>query len=106
MRNFLLVTSAVLVIAEPAAAKDGSFYTGLELGLTFPKKPTSEVFVDYTTTNDTFPDEGGTLPPSIPAGPGDFTSVNPIAFKVKRGWDSDIIGGYDFGLVRLQCEIG
>src|SRR5258708_9106804 len=75
MRKYLLLTSAVLLIAEPAAAKDGSFYTGLEFGLTFPKKPPSEVFVDYTTTNKTLPDEGATLPPSIQPWPEHFTHI-------------------------------
>ncbi|HET6942138.1 MAG TPA: hypothetical protein VFH89_08255 [Sphingomicrobium sp.] len=106
MRRHLLFTSAVLVISAPAAARDGSFYTGVELGVTFPRDPSGDVFVDYTTTNTNFPNNGGTLPPGIPAGPVGFTSAEPFDFNVKTGWDGDFIAGYDFGLIRLEGELG
>ena len=39
MRRYLFATTALLMFATPAAAKDGSWYGGFELGITFPKDP-------------------------------------------------------------------
>src|SRR5690349_8960138 len=106
MRKYLLATSALLMFAAPAAAKDGSFYAGLEAGITFPKDPNGSAFVDYTTTNDTVP-PGGTLPPGFvfPPGPADISQFSgPFDFNVKTGWDADFIAGYDFGMFRLEGE--
>src|SRR5512142_1575253 len=105
MRKYLLATVACLTIASPAVAKDGSGYVGFELGALFPHDPSGKAFVDFTTTNATVP-PGGTLPAGIPAGPADFTVSNPFNFNTKTGWDGDIIGGYDFGMFRLEGELG
>src|SRR3954469_11329628 len=73
MRNYYLATTALLMFAAPAAAKDGSWYAGLDAGVLFPKSPSGgDLFADYTTTNATVP-PGGILPGGIPAGPASMT---------------------------------
>src|SRR4051794_5397794 len=106
MRYSLLSATALLMLATPAVAKDGSWYGGIEAGILFPKSPSGgNIFVDYTTTNAPVA-PATTLPPLIPAGPADTTFTNPFNFNTNTGWDGDIIGGYDFGMFRVEGEIG
>ena len=71
MRKLLLATTAAFALAAtPAAARDGSFYIGVEGGVMFPQDQDADLVVDYTTTNATVP-PGGVLPTGIPAGPAD-----------------------------------
>src|SRR3954451_15442401 len=107
MRKCLLATTALLMFATPAVAKDGSWYAGLDAGVLFPKSPSGgNVFVDYTTTNATVP-PGGILPPiGIPAGPADATFDSPFNFNTNTGLDVDFVAGYDFGWFRVEGELG
>ena len=99
MRKYLLAAVAVTAIASPAAARDNSGYFGVEGGVLFPKDNDADVIVDYTTTQ--FPDQ-----PAGPAGPADTTFNNTFGIDYKMGYDVDLIGGYDFGMFRLEGEIG
>ena len=87
MRKCLFtVAVAALVVGSPAAARDQSGYFGVEGGVLLP--PTTHVdgrISDGSTTivgNDLF------------------------GIKYKKGYDLDLIGGYDFGMVRLEGELG
>jgi opacity protein-like surface antigen len=97
MRMHLLLAGAFSVLAAPAAARDGSPYVAIEGGVMFPKSQEGDVFMDFDTSQS---------PPtvgidSMPDGPA------PDVFRLgtKTGYDIDLIGGYDFGLFRLEGEL-
>ena len=77
MRSMLLAAAALAAIATPAAARDNSAYFGLEVGGLQVKDTDVEV-------------EGE-----------DFGSIDH-----KLGVDGDMIAGYDFGMFRLEAELG
>src|SRR5258705_6296729 len=89
MRNYLLAAVAAAVIASPAAAKDNSGYVGLEGGILFPQKQDINASVDFTNPLVT-----------------DIGDSNVGRFKFKKGYDVDLVGGYDFGMFRLEGELG
>ena len=98
MRKYLFAATAVAALASPAAARDGSGYFGVEGGILFPKDQDADVFVDYETTQ---------LPATpVVVGPGDTTYNNAFGIDYKKGYDLDVIAGYDFGMFRLEGEIG
>jgi opacity protein-like surface antigen len=100
MRKFLLLSAAALaVVATPAAARDGSGYLGVEGGLLFPKDQDGDLNVDFTTTQTP-------ATPAGPAGPADTSFNNAFGLDYKRGYDLDLIAGYDFGAFRLEGELG
>ena len=78
MRYVVLAALAATSLASPAMAVDKSWYAGIEGGLLFPK--------DETISADGF---------------GDIIDVD-----YKTGVDLDAIVGYDFGLFRLEGELG
>ncbi|WP_294173768.1 outer membrane beta-barrel protein [uncultured Sphingomonas sp.] len=99
MRKTLLATAiAVVAVASPAAARDGSPYIGIEGGVLFPKDQDANVDVDFTTTQTP-------ATPAGPAGPVDVTFDNAYGLDYKRGRDLDVIAGYDFGAFRLEGEV-
>src|SRR4051794_24547692 len=91
MRKYLLAAAAAVAIASPAAARDGSGYVGIEGGVLFPQSQNLDGAVDFTTNTLTRVD---------------LASDNVANVKFKTGYDVDIIGGYDFGLFRLEGELG
>ena len=99
MRNYLLAaTAAIAVVSSPAMARDGSVYVGIEGGVLFPKDNDADVFADFTTTQV----------PGSPAAsaPADTTYGDMFGIDYKRGVDVDAIIGYDFGMFRLEGELG
>src|SRR5687767_2340030 len=98
MRKYLLAAVAVSAIASPAVARDGAGYIGVEGGILFPKDNDADVFADFTTTQ---------VPatPAGPAGPADVNFEDAFGIDYKRGYDVDLIGGYDFGMFRLEAEL-
>ena len=90
MRKYLLAASAAVAIATPAAAKDNSGYVGIEGGVMFPQHQTLFGNVDFTDPYFS---------------PFARTDIGSISYK-KPGWDIDAVGGYDFGMFRLEGEIG
>jgi opacity protein-like surface antigen len=90
MRIYLLAaTAAAAIAATPALANDGSPYIGLEAGVTWPKSQHIDAAVDFTD----------------PATP-DILIGRAATVKHKMGYDVDGIFGYDFGMFRLEGELG
>ena len=90
MRTFLLATAASLaVIASPAAARDGSGYLGAEGGILFPQ--------DMEVEGEFLFDD-----PLVP----DFLEDGVADVEFNSGIDLDLVGGYDFGMFRLEGELG
>ena len=77
MKSMLVGAAALAVIATPAAARDNSAYFGLEVGALQVKD--SDVEVDGE----------------------EFATIDH-----KLGVDGDMIAGYDFGMFRLEAELG
>ena len=98
MRKYLLAAVAAAAIASPAMARDGSGYVGIEGGILFPKDQDADLFVDYTTTQ--------TPATPVVVGPADTTFNNTFGLDYKMGYDVDALVGYDFGMFRLEGEIG
>ena len=89
MKKMLLVAAASVAVATPALAKDGSPYVGVEGGVLFPKKQSVFGTVDFTNTATT-----------------DFARDDVASVRYKTGYDVDMIAGYDFGMFRLEGELG
>ncbi len=113
MRKFLLASAAV-AIATPAVARDNSPYVGLEGGILFPQHM-SGVFTSTFTQGAQAPAAGtvaplpgvglvGPLPAPFNAAPA--TTVGAADTRFKNGYDIDAIAGYDFGIFRLEGEVG
>ena len=83
MRSYLLAAAAAAAIATPALARDGSPYVGIEGGLMIVEDTDQSVRVDDGTRFD----QG-------------------LILDFKRGLDADVIAGYDFGVFRLEGELG
>jgi opacity protein-like surface antigen len=82
MKRYLLAAaSAAALVATPAAARDHSGYFGLEVGPMWADDPDVE-FPDVTDGSDDF------------------------KIKNELGVDGDLIGGWDFGMVRTEVEAG
>jgi opacity protein-like surface antigen len=89
MKLAYLAAVAATAIAAPAIAQSTGPYVGIEGGVLFPKDRHVDATVDYNDpalTDTTYPD----------------------AFDVnqKTGFDLDAIGGYDFGMFRVEGELG
>src|SRR4051812_39967406 len=90
MRKYLLAGIAALVIAAPAAATtDNAGYVGFEGGILFPK---SHSILGEVTFNGTHA--------------VDFDRGQIDTQKYKKGLDLDFVGGYDFGMFRVEGELG
>ncbi|HVL79595.1 MAG TPA: outer membrane beta-barrel protein [Sphingomicrobium sp.] len=99
MRRYLLAAAAAAAVATPAVARDGSPYVGIEGGILFPRSQSGDAFVDFTTTQSP-------ATPAAPAGPADANFENAFGVDYRRGIDVDVIAGYDFGMFRLEGELG
>jgi opacity protein-like surface antigen len=109
MRN-LLLAGVGLAIATPALA-DGP-YVGLEGGILFPQH-INGTYTSVFTQGAQSPAAGtaaattgefvGTLPNTFVA-PTTATGASSVRFK--RGLDIDAIAGYNFGMFRLEGELG
>ena len=82
MRKYLLAAASALAFASPAAALDNAWYVGVEGGAMV----VEDTNLDYTTATTTIDDA--------------------IVVDHKMGIDLDLIGGYDFGLIRAEAELG
>ena len=114
MRRYLLAAAAAAAIASPAAARDGNGYVGIEGGLLFPRSQSGNFTSVFTQTSQspaagttaTLPGTGfvGALPAGLATPPVAFSGGSSV--KWKTGWDLDLIGGYDFGMFRIEGELG
>jgi opacity protein-like surface antigen len=89
MRKYYLAAVAAAAIATPALAQSTGPYVGVEGGVLFPKDTHVGATVDYTD-------------PAIPN--ATFKNVGKVNHKT--GFDVDAIGGYDFGMFRVEGELG
>src|SRR5690242_6859671 len=89
MRKYLLAAVAAAAVSSPAFARDGSPYVGLEGGIVFPETKDVNGSVDFT--NPAVRDIG-----AVPIG----------RVRFHQGYDVDAIGGYDFGMFRVEGELG
>src|SRR4051794_22087162 len=113
-KSLLLATIGLTAIAAPAAARDHSGYVGLEGGILFPQSQSGDFDATFTQTAQSpaagttapLPGTGfvGTLPAGLVTPPAAFTGGSRV--KWKKGYDVDVIGGYDFGMFRLEGELG
>ena len=91
MKKLLLASATALVVATPAAAADHSPYVGIEGGILFPRSQDIDATVDFTTNTP---------------GVVDIARERVGSIKAKKGYDLDAIAGYDFGMFRLEGELG
>jgi opacity protein-like surface antigen len=116
MRKYLLAAVAVAAVASPAMARDGAGYVGVEGGILFPRhsnyNTTASRSTVATTSSVTTPYTLGVA--GTPGAPV-ITSVTTTGTTnynsgfnadYKRGVDLDAIAGYDFGMFRLEGELG
>jgi opacity protein-like surface antigen len=90
MRKYLFATTAALLtVSAPAVAKDNSGYVGGDIGVVWPKSQDIEASAIFTNT-------------TVPL----IENTNFGSLDYKAGIDADLIGGYDFGMFRLEGEIG
>src|SRR3954470_24300126 len=91
VRKYLLAAAAAAAIATPAMARDHSGYVGIDAGVMWAK---SSAHIDATDSYycDTYSSYIG----SCSFGGGS---------KHKMGYDVDAVGGYDFGMFRLEGEL-
>lgn len=82
MRSYLLAAAAAAAIATPALARDGSPYVGIEAGVMI----VEDLPLDVTD--------------------GTVTFDNGLNLDFKPSLDADVIAGYDFGVFRLEGELG
>ena len=86
MRYVLLAAVAATALASPATAQQG-FYAGIEAGLLFPDNSNLHVR----------------------AADGDEVLLNENVAHIdydSHGFDGDVLAGYDFGMFRLEGELG
>src|SRR3569833_4713961 len=89
MRKYLLAGIAALVPAVPAAAAtDHAGYIGIEGGVLAPKSHSILGEVTFTGTHAV-----------------DFSREQIDTQKYKKGLDLDIVGGYDFGMIKVEGEL-
>src|SRR5688572_25007686 len=84
MRKYLLAAVAAAALATPATARDKSLYVGVEGGL---------MLVEDTKLRYEYDGEGS------------YDIDEAITIDHKYGFDVDLVGGYDFGLVRTELEL-
>src|SRR6476659_2380556 len=104
MRKYLLAATAAtaaLVIATPAAAKDHSGYVGGDIGAVWPKSQGLNGVANFSG-----PVICNAVPPLTCAVPAAISGSDVASLKYKTGIDADLIGGYDFGMSRLEGELG
>lgn len=99
MNRVLSAAAGFLAVATATAAQAGTPYAGIEGGLLIGRDNDVDEFADFTTSQS----------PASPAGPGgpadqEFDDTFIVAYK--KGYDFDVVGGYDFGILRLELELG
>ena len=83
MRKLAIATAfASTMLATPAVARDGAWYAGVEGGLMV----VEDTKLDYRD--------------------GTIDLNDGITVDHRMGYDVDVIGGYDFGMFRLEAESG
>ena len=99
MSRILLAGAAALAGAWPTPAAAGSPYVGIDAGLLVGRPNDIDEFADFTTRQM----------PAIPPGPAgladqEFDDVFSVPYE--EGYEVNILGGYDFGPIRVEVELG
>jgi opacity protein-like surface antigen len=95
MRKYLLLAAvAAAAVVSPAYARDNSPYVGVEGGALLPGDTNVDVDALFPTTTV----------PGVPSGLNRYDDALNVDYKT--GYDVDLIGGYDFGMFRLEAELG
>src|SRR5690242_1721533 len=89
MRKFLLAAAATIAVASPAAAADGSGYVGVDGGVLFPHRQNVNGSIDFVN------------PLAV-----DFQNSRVGRVNFHTGYDVDLNAGYDFGMFRVEGELG
>jgi len=79
----------MVIVATPAVAKDGSWYLGGDIGAVWPKNQDIQADVNFA-------DEDAV----------DIVDADVADLEYKAGIDAAIYAGYDFGMFRLEGELG
>src|SRR6476620_11633002 len=104
MRKYLLAGAAMLVMATPAVAKDHSGYVGIDIGAAWPKGQDLFATTHFSATG---PFVCNAVPPATcTVVPTDIAATRATTMDYNAGLDVDAIGGYDFGMFRLEGELG
>ncbi|HVF37498.1 MAG TPA: outer membrane beta-barrel protein [Sphingomicrobium sp.] len=98
-QQLLAVILASGVLVTPVQARDRAFYVGIEGGVASPRDQDVDARVDYTWNEHSF---GIRLPP----GPADTSYPGAFSTEWKAGADIAGVVGYDFGLFRMELELG
>lgn len=101
MRTFFIATAVIATIASPANARDRGAYIGVEGGILLAKDTNYRV---DSVRVQTVPTGSGLLGQTVTTTNATFGSG--FVADYKTGVDLDVIGGYDFGLFRLEGELG
>ena len=89
MRKIMLAAATAAAMSTPAIARDGQPYVGIEGGVLVAKDQNIDITLagtDELCCNGTF--------------------ENALGVDYKTGVDLDLIAGYDFGMFRLEAELG
>ncbi len=95
------VLAALAVLPAAAMAQDGAGYVGLEGGVSFAHHTDYDV---AATRVQTVPTGSGLLGQTVTT--TDTKYGNGLVADQKAGADVDAIAGYDFGMFRLEGELG
>jgi opacity protein-like surface antigen len=89
LRTIMLAAATAAALSTPAVARDSEIYLGIEGGVLFPGDQDMDVTLagtDELCCN------------------GDYDDA--IRFDYKSGIDLDLVAGYDFGMFRIEGELG
>jgi opacity protein-like surface antigen len=92
VRKYLLAAAAAAAFATPAAARDHGGYVGVEGGLLFPTSSNLRLSTDSITSYGYYICY--------------YETTCALKTHYKTGYDVDVVGGYDFGMFRLEGELG
>ena len=103
MRLSFLTVAVVgaVAVASPAIARDGAGYVGLEGGILFPRVMNYGV---NAVRVQSVPTGNGLLGQTVTTTNNGYGSG--FVADYKKGVDVDAIAGYDFGMFRLEGELG
>ena len=109
MRKYLLAAVGGAAVASPAVARDGSGYVGHRGRYPVPEGSGCRSYVDYPRVTQTPASRfavgtTGFLVGTAPAAQGALAAARRL--NSKKGYDIDAIAGYDFGMFRLEGELG
>lgn len=86
------IAAAAVLLTIPSIASAGMPYVGVDFGLSSGRSNDLDEFVNYTVDSGT--------------SPTDVAYDDVFAAEYHHGVDFDVVAGYDFGILRLEGELG